>query len=437
MIVSIEKPRLSSGPSLDYNEGKVLEGVAELVGYANMQSVASQDIYSLFQRNENGARYATVEKSFHASVNPSATDRCSQDQVLSFINALMEHLGYGSQPYLVYRHFDIEREHYHVVSTRIKEDGRKINNYFEKRRATEFMRSHQHEFGFTVAKKGERVLEREDISEPYGKDYVPRLDLRKERYTQLRDIFTRALSYDFNSIAQLQCVLEDLGVKATLTTSDDGSHLLLQGLDRRGNPATDVVSERSLGMPLYSQAMMAIRGNDSHRHRLRERERVKSLVGFAFDVSRSQGHFVNILSKKGIKVHLARTEDSGDVFGVTFVDHTTKTVFKASEVRGLFSVKKMQEAVSTGKWRAEDRGLERNSFVRDSRASARRQTTRQRDESASAIARLLTPAGQPRGASWSGHVAPTDEERRAKWDEGTAGAMYVDFDDHRYDIKIK
>ena len=63
MILEIEKPRPSTLPSLDYNEGKVLRGVAELVGYANMESVSREGIYALFGRYERGACYPTQERS--------------------------------------------------------------------------------------------------------------------------------------------------------------------------------------------------------------------------------------------------------------------------------------------------------------------------------------------------------------------------------------
>ena len=88
MIVEIETPRPTCREALDYNEGKVLRGVAELVGYANMESPGREAVYSLFERYER-SRYAIREMSFHASVNPSAEDGCSQDEVLSFISGLI------------------------------------------------------------------------------------------------------------------------------------------------------------------------------------------------------------------------------------------------------------------------------------------------------------------------------------------------------------
>ena len=419
MIVEIEKPRPSCLPSLEYNEGKVLRGVAELVAYANMDSVAREDIYSLFSRYEQGVRYPTVERSFHASVNPSATDSCSEEQVLGFVAAMMGHLGLGAQPYLVYRHFDIEREHYHVVSVRIRRDGSKINNYYEKRRVSAFMRENAPRFGFSMAEKGAHVQMAEDLA-----------------VGEMKELYGKALTYGFDSFAQLSFVLEDLGLKATLVRSDKFPQITLQGLDGKGTPATEVFSEADLGEPLYERMSLAATSGNKPR-RFREKERVRSLVGFAFDISRSEAHFANILRNKGIHVHFSRTKESGDIFGVTFVDHTTRTVVKGSEIRDVVSVRRMQEAVASGKWRKEDRGRSRSSYVRRSRAAAWEDSLRLRDLHVGAAARILRPVGQPVGASWNGKDKLSEDRRKARRDESRAGAMDVNFEDRRYEEKIK
>lgn len=438
MILEIEKPRPSTLPSLDYNEGKVLRGVAELVGYANMGSVSRDAIYALFDRYERGACYPTQERSFHASVNPSETDDCSEDQVLSFISGLMETLGYGQQPYLVYRHFDIEREHYHVVSVRIKKDGRKINNYYEKRRAAAYMREVAPRFGFTMAEKGERVRVSEDISVEERVKTSFRFDPRKGVTAQMRALFDRALRYDFESFPQLSCILEDFGLRAALDQTEGTPQITLQGLDRKGAPVTESFPERELGESLYEDYRKASsRYREAHRHRYREKERVKGLVRFAYEVSRSEGNFVNILRNKGIHVHFSRTRESGDIFGVTFVDHSTRSVFKASELRDVLSVRMLQEAVASGHWRAEDRGRVRSTYVRSTRAAAREDAIRLRDLHVGAAARALRPLGQPRGASWSGRVAPSKEQLRDKWEAEKTGAMNASFEDRRFEEKLR
>ena len=438
MIVEIEKPRSSVEPTLDYNEGKVLRGVAELVGYANMDDISKEGIYALFSSYENGNCYPTGERSFHASVNPSEKDTCSQDEVLSFIAGLMEHLGYGRQPYLVYRHFDIEREHYHVVSVRIRRDGRKINNYYEKRRATAYMRAVAPRFGFSMAEKGARVKEAGDLCREEDAKTSFRFDPRKSVTPQMNSLFSRALGYDFDSFAQLSCILEDFGLKASLVRTGSAPTVSLQGLDRKGKIATEVFTERDLGMPLYEMCQAAAeRNSHGHRHRYREKERVRGLVHFAFGMARSEGHFENILRGKGIHVHLSRTRESGDVFGMTFVDHATRTVFKASELKDVISVRMLHEAVASGRWRAEDRGRERQSYVHTSRAAAREDAIRLRDLHVGVVARVLKPVGQPKGSSWSGRVAPTREQQRERWEAEKTGSIFASFEDRRYEEKIK
>ncbi len=437
MIVEIEKARPSVSGVLDYNEDKVLGGVAELVGYANLRSTSREDIYALFSRYERAACGPTMERSFHASVNPSETDSCTEDQVLDFIAGMMDYLGYGEQPYLVYRHFDIEREHYHVVSIRIRRNGRKINNYYEKRRASNYMRMVARQYSFSIPEKGERASIADDLTDA-GKKPSFRFTPGGNVTRQLKEIIYSSLQYDFESIQQLSLILKDRGVKAEFFPSKVPSRIILQGLDKKGEPATEKITGESLDENLQERISEAVEKNrNNHRHRYREKERVRSLVGFAFDISRSESHFVNILRKKGIWTHFSRTKESGDIFGVTFVDHSSRTVFKASELREVISVRKMQDAVSTGKWRVEDKGAPKNSYVRSSRAAIKQDSIRLRDLHVGTAARVLQPVGQPHGSSWSGKVAPTKEELRAKWEAGKTGSMFADFVDRRYEEKLK
>lgn len=432
MIVKIEPAKPSCRSALDYNEGKVLMGVAELVGYANMDRTDQESIYQTFDRYER-SRYYIRQMSFHASVNPSVEDHCTEDQVLEFISGLMQHLGYGNQPYLVYRHFDIEREHYHIVSVRADRTGRKIKNYYDFHRAHEYMASVSEQYGFTLARSGCR---RESI-EGDTKPKVTRFNPKKEVRSQLGALFDKALTYDFETIPQLQCVLRDLGVEATVERLNGSASFTFQGLDRCGRPVSHPLDEEKIGRPLYSEAVSCITENrKSHSGRAREKERVRSLVGFAFDFSKSESHFVNILRNKGIGVHFSRREGTGEAFGVTFVDHRTLSVFKGSEMRDIISIQKMSEAVASGRWRVEDRGGRRSAYVRSSRASAREDAVRLRDLHAGVVARVLRPVGQPRGNSWSGKPKPTREQQQAQWDAESTGGVNASFEDTRFIEKI-
>ena len=51
----------------------------------------------------------------------------------------LEKMGYGNQPYLVFKHEDINRYHLHIVTVRVDEDGRSIdtrNNFYRSKQIT-------------------------------------------------------------------------------------------------------------------------------------------------------------------------------------------------------------------------------------------------------------------------------------------------------------
>ena len=77
----------------------------------------------------------TKKPVFHVSLNPHPEDRLDDGQLAEIAEYYMRQLGYGNQPYIVFKHSDIEREHIHIVSLRVDSDGHKIDDSFERRRS--------------------------------------------------------------------------------------------------------------------------------------------------------------------------------------------------------------------------------------------------------------------------------------------------------------
>ena len=75
----------------------------------------------------------TKKTVFHCSLNPHPDEKLSDEQLTQIAKEYMEALGYGNQPYIVFKHSDISREHIHIVSLRVDSRGQKINDKFEKR----------------------------------------------------------------------------------------------------------------------------------------------------------------------------------------------------------------------------------------------------------------------------------------------------------------
>ena len=69
----------------------------------------------------------------------------------------MRKLGYGDQPYLVYKHTDIDRHHIHIVGLRVDESGRPLNDRFEHRRSNQITRELERKYGLHPAERKERA----------------------------------------------------------------------------------------------------------------------------------------------------------------------------------------------------------------------------------------------------------------------------------------
>ena len=145
MVIKIHQVA-STENALRYNEKKVREGVATFFDSRNTVSV-NPFMYDEKHRLKILADIEKVNpriknKCLHISFNPSAIDMLKLDDktIRTEIEKLMEHLGYAKQPYFVYKHKDIERVHYHIVSTRIDhETGRKIKDNFEREKVKRFI----------------------------------------------------------------------------------------------------------------------------------------------------------------------------------------------------------------------------------------------------------------------------------------------------------
>ena len=127
------------GGALGYNFKKVEKGEANILlaaelyqskeGRYTMEDVLA-DMEALIPKN-----CRTKKTVFHCSLNPHPDEKLSDERLTQIAKEYMEALGYGNQPYIVFKHNDIAREHIHIVSLRIDGEGKKINDKFEKRRS--------------------------------------------------------------------------------------------------------------------------------------------------------------------------------------------------------------------------------------------------------------------------------------------------------------
>ena len=249
MVFKILESRNSVTPTLDYNYDKVADCTARIVAHHKLPILSRTGVYRSFAGLEHTG-YPVKEVGFHMAVNPGPDDTCTEDQIIEAIYKTMYKLGYKDQPFLVFRHNDIDRTHYHVVSSRISAfTKRKINNYNEARKLMDYVRKIGPELGFSIPDKTEQEVKSKYTQgdKPIPCRFVP----GKAVYPQLRGIYAHALQYCYADFNDLAAVLERKGVRATLGGSPDAPQVILQGLDANGNPVSAPVSESQAGRSWY------------------------------------------------------------------------------------------------------------------------------------------------------------------------------------------
>lgn len=150
MIAKISSSANLAG-ALGYNFKKVVSGDASVLLaeglYANPGgSYTMEEVLSDMQA-AIPKKCRTKNVVFHCSLNPHPDEKLSDEQLTQIAQEYMQTLGYGEQPYIVFKHHDIEREHIHIVSLRVNSAGEKINDKFENRRSKRITDHLEHKYG--------------------------------------------------------------------------------------------------------------------------------------------------------------------------------------------------------------------------------------------------------------------------------------------------
>ena len=349
MITRILQPRRSSATVLDYNREKVFNGDAELVLSENLPDDSILGIYDTFERYENNPAVdeRTRTMSFHMAVNPAPEDGMSGEDVLSYIREVMTELGYGGQPYAVFRHNDIDREHYHVASVRVREDGKAIPREWEGRRVEEIQRRLAPKYGFTVGRKMP-----DGASEEVAVDVKEFVNDGVNVMHKLSSVFMQALQYDFHSLYQFGCVMRAMNVKASLRPRRDGGrNMVLRGLDDNGRECTRYYSlERHMGVQgvsLYTQRLE--QNNAMGVLRASRKEQLLEMSDYCLENSGSEAEYRSMLAELGVVAAVLRDEPDGAIRRVTLVEKRNKALVDTS-ISGELFLKAFAERETSGKW---------------------------------------------------------------------------------------
>lgn len=347
-MVAVIKTGHSIHRILNYNENKVKEGVAECIWAVNYLFDPDKMSFTMkldrFRRNlemnENVKR-----NSVHISLNFDVSEtRLSKEDLIEIAEVYMEKIGFGDQPYLVYQHFDAGHPHIHIVTVNVESTGKRIDLFHLGILKSEPARkSIEKEFGLVVAeaqKKQEYRLKPVSARRVlYGKSPT------KQAIQNVLDVVVN--QYKYTNLPELNAVLKQYNIVADRGTKDSRVYqsggLLYKVLDACGNPV-GVPIKASLFYNKPTLKFLENRFKENEAKRLPYQSRIRNAVDLAFWGGNkvTLETLVKELEKEGIHCSL-HTNQTGLIYGITYVDYQTKCVFNGSDLGKKYSAKGIQE----------------------------------------------------------------------------------------------
>lgn len=345
MIAKILKSAGSAAAPIGYNESKVEEGVASVLAVYNMESATKLSIYESL--TERQPRKALKKNSFHMTFSPADEEKIPDEDMLAVIGRMMQTLGYGEQPFVIYKHKDTVHTHYHVVSTRIKKDGYVVDATNERYIANNLLKKLAKEYGFIVGndKKKKNNAPFVDMLHPVTMD-------EGDKGKQIEGAIKEALGYNFTTQFQFRQLLAMMNVEMAEVNTYGYKNLKFFTLDPQGH-RNSVMFDTQFDKDYFTVLADRLAENTKTHPRLKkEKDRAANIIKSCFTYARSEEQFRLMLNNKGI-AFIPSVNDKGEVYGGTFVDTTTKVCYKASEFAGSFRIAEYRSRCESGSWPGE------------------------------------------------------------------------------------
>lgn len=336
----------SPGGALRYNKEKVDKGEAEVLFRQKMLEPFDRygrlDIDACMEsfRPYLEANRRTTNTVFHVLLNPSPEDKLTGEQLRETAKEYMERMGYGDQPYIVFKHNDISREHLHLVSLRVDENGHKLPHDFEARRSMEILRDLERKYNLHPSVKGEEQADKVGLH---------KVNYREGNVKQQISSIVRSClrNYKCSSYGEFRTLLELFNVSVEERTgtidgrnyagivygalTDDGYGI---GTPFKSSRIGKDVGYKAL-QKYYERSKSALK-QDGTLNRLRQ------TVRDAMSPNNTRNEFRQLLKVENIDA-IFRINPVGRIYGVTFIDHNDGIVANGSVLGKEFSANVFNE----------------------------------------------------------------------------------------------
>lgn len=307
------------GGALGYNFKKVEKGEASILlaaelyqdreGRYTMEDVLA-DMEALIPK-----KCRTKKAVFHCSLNPHPDEKLSDELLVQIAREYMEALGYGKQPYIVFKHNDIAREHIHIVSLRVDSKGRKIDDRFEKRRSKQITDALERKFGLIPSSKVANKAVEETPKVDIGKGNI------KEQVSNVVRMVMK--HYHFCSLGELNAILSvyNLAVEEVKTEFRGKKYdgLIYVPTDGKGGKISIPINASDIGRGVgYTAVQNRMQKSKQNVKPLLPSVRNKVLQTMRTS-PKTEEELRQRLEEQSLRVFIRKNE-SGRIYGITFID---------------------------------------------------------------------------------------------------------------------
>ena len=252
---------------------------------------------------------------FHCSLNPHPDEKLSDETLSQIAKEYIEALGYCNQPYIVFKHNDIAREHIHIVSLRIDGEGKKINDKFEKRRSKKITDALERKYGLIPSSK---VTDK-------AMNETPKIDIiRGNIKEQVASVLRMVLKhYRFCSLGELNAILSkyNLAVEEVKTEFRGKKYdgLVYVPTDDKGNKISTPIHASDIGRGVgYTAVQNKVQKSKQDIKPLIPTVRNKVLQAMRTS-PQTENDLRSRLEEQGLRVVILKN-DNGRIYGITFID---------------------------------------------------------------------------------------------------------------------
>ncbi|MDE6879114.1 MAG: relaxase/mobilization nuclease domain-containing protein [Odoribacter sp.] len=281
----------------------------------------------------------TEKPVMHISLNPHPDDRLTDTDLQNIAREYLEKLGFGDQPYVVFKHSDIARQHLHIVTIRVDENGKCIsdrNNFYRSKAIT---RELEKKYGLHTT---ERRVDR--LENPLQKVDVAAGNVKKQVGNTVKALNKQ---YRFQTMGEYRALLSLFNVTVEETQGNvrgrEYHGLVYSATDDDGNKIGNPFKASLFGKEVGYEALLkkfARSKQEIKEKRLTEKTKrtILSVMGSTYDKAK----FASELKRQGIDTVFRHTEE-GRIYGATFIDHWTGCVLNGSRMGKELSANALQE----------------------------------------------------------------------------------------------